>query len=89
MSLVGKAPRQIHVHIKVDTGRLDAAIVRITRSMGTLARAVTKAAQVMHRLHPALCEGPRCSTCHPLANPRPLSINGAAYRARSRRRSRR
>lgn len=89
MSLVGKAPRQIHVHIKVDTSRIDSAVVRITRSMRTLDRAATKATRVMHRLHPALCKGPRCPACHPLANPIPLSINGAAYRARSRRRPRR
>lgn len=56
-------------------------------------RAMSRASAAMHSLGVAVRDPRsrrlhkrRCAICSPMSNPKPLSINGAAYRARTRRR---
>ena len=47
------------------------------RAAKAMARIVQQAEAFL--THAATCQGPRCRTCHPLANPVPLPIDGRAY----------
>lgn len=67
--------------------------VTLRVDMAGFARAAEKAARSMHHLSLALMRpgqrrrhARRCAICSPTANPRPLGINGHAYRQRSKNR---
>jgi hypothetical protein len=83
------ATGEAHVRITADVSKFEAALSRA-------AEAASKAVWGFRRLHERLARDPRhrarCAVCSPMANPRPLTIDGHAYhrktRARRKRRNR-
>lgn len=63
-------------------------------SRGELSRRIRRAANTLHLVFVRtglipVSHRPRCRVCNPMANPRPLPIDGHAYAARRRARARR
>jgi len=58
------------------------------RFVREMARVLPGVVRAMHGLRHATEKPVRCATCHPRANPKPLCIDGAAYRRRTKGRKR-
>lgn len=84
--------RTVSVQIKADIARFNEGMRKVAEAY---AQAVRKAMPALHRFahavqpHRDRAHRRRCSVCNPKANPQPLCIDGRAYRARRRNRSKR
>lgn len=73
------ASGQINAKLELDFTKFNEAVRKLTRSLRKIHVAMEKSHK--HRA--------RCSVCSPMANPLPLTIDGAAYRRRNKARGRR
>jgi len=76
----------VTVKLGIDTTRFVAAIAKVGREMARFTTAAHKASLVYMKQGDRRRHVRRCSVCSPYSNPKPLTIDGHAYRARRRNR---